>query len=293
MARSIMGQPNLPISFWGDAILTAAYILNCVPFKSVPSTPYKMWHGRKPSLEGLHSWGSARFVHNTSHKHGKLGPRAVKHIFIRYCDHSKGYVMYRKHPDGGITEIESRDVNFLKKVFPTISEVKGALELYELQDPQGGAPIPGEDEASQPYPVIDEDNTSNLKFSRSDPLEEDSQNPQARKSKRGNIPYWHYEIEGESFICASVDVDEPATYEETMTSPNANEWIVAMKEELSSMAKNYVWELVDLPSGYKTIGNKWVLKVKRKSDRSINKYKARLVAKGYTQREGIDYEETF
>ena len=62
---------------------------------------------------------------------------------------------------------------------------------------------------------------------------------------------------------------------------------------MDSMAKNQVWELVDLPPRHKTIGNKWVLKIKRKADGSIDKYKAHLVAKGYTQREGIDYEETF
>ena len=66
-----------------------------------------------------------------------------------------------------------------------------------------------------------------------------------------------------------------------------------MEEEMESMRSNNVWELVDLPEGRKAIGNKWVLKIKRLADGSIERYKARLVAKGYTQQEGIDYEETF
>ena len=41
------------------------------------------------------------------------------------------------------------------------------------------------------------------------------------------------------------------------------EWMDAMRDELDSMAKNDVWELVDLPPGRKAIGNKWVFKVKR------------------------------
>jgi hypothetical protein len=69
--------------------------------------------------------------------------------------------------------------------------------------------------------------------------------------------------------------------------------MTAMQEEMSSMNKNNVWELVDLPPRRKTIGNKWVLKVKREADGSIDRYKARLMVKGYTQREGIDYEDTF
>ncbi|OMO52435.1 reverse transcriptase [Corchorus capsularis] len=71
------------------------------------------------------------------------------------------------------------------------------------------------------------------------------------------------------------------------------EWTNAMNDEMESMKTNHVWDLVDLPPGRKTIGNKWVLKVKRKADGSIERYKARLVAKGHTQQEGVDYEETF
>ena len=45
MVRSMMSQAGLPISYWGDALLTATYILNCVPSKSVTTTPYELWTG--------------------------------------------------------------------------------------------------------------------------------------------------------------------------------------------------------------------------------------------------------
>ena len=53
MVRSMMAHVNLPISFWGDALLTAAYILNRVSSKSVPATPYELSLGKKPSLDHL------------------------------------------------------------------------------------------------------------------------------------------------------------------------------------------------------------------------------------------------
>jgi len=73
MARSMMAQANLPISFWGDALLTTTYVLNRVPSKSALTTPYELWNGRKPRLDHLRPWGSAGYVHNPTHKHGKLG----------------------------------------------------------------------------------------------------------------------------------------------------------------------------------------------------------------------------
>ena len=66
-----------------------------------------------------------------------------------------------------------------------------------------------------------------------------------------------------------------------------------MNDEMESMKTNKVWDLVDLLLGWKAIGNKWVLKIKHKADGSIEMNKARLVAKWYTQKEGVDYEETF
>ena len=59
MVRSRMVQANLLISFWGDALLIIAYILNRVPSKSVPSTPYELWNDEKLDLGNLHPWECA------------------------------------------------------------------------------------------------------------------------------------------------------------------------------------------------------------------------------------------
>ena len=70
MVKSVMAQANLPISFWGDALSTAAYVLNRVPSKSVPSTPYELWNGNKPNLGILYPWGCAAYIHNNTHQLG-------------------------------------------------------------------------------------------------------------------------------------------------------------------------------------------------------------------------------
>ena len=66
-----------------------------------------------------------------------------------------------------------------------------------------------------------------------------------------------------------------------------------MATEISSLEANHTWVLTPLPSHKRTIGCKWVYEVKYRFDGSIERYKARLVTKGFTQKEGLDYLETF
>ena len=66
-----------------------------------------------------------------------------------------------------------------------------------------------------------------------------------------------------------------------------------MKDEMSSMLQNKVWDLVDLPEGCRPIRRKWIFKTKRDSRGQVERYKARLVTKSYSQKECIDYKETF
>jgi transposase InsO family protein len=66
MIRSMMTQANLRISYWGDALMTVAYILNRMPLKSIPSTSYELWTNEKSNLDNLRPWGLTSFVHDDS-----------------------------------------------------------------------------------------------------------------------------------------------------------------------------------------------------------------------------------
>ena len=66
-----------------------------------------------------------------------------------------------------------------------------------------------------------------------------------------------------------------------------------MIEEYQSIMKNDVWDIVPRPEGKSVVTSKWIYKIKHAADGSIEKYKARFVAQGFSQKEGIDYEETF
>jgi hypothetical protein len=83
---------------------------------------------------------------------------------------------------------------------------------------------------------------------------------------------------------------EPCHYTAALQIPH---WRSAMELEYQALLKNDTWTLVPPRSGVNIIDCKWVFKVKKHADGSIERYKACLVAKGFKQRYGLDYEDTF
>lgn len=98
-----------------------------------------------------------------------------------------------------------------------------------------------------------------------------------------------------SALKASSHDNEPRTFREAMQRPPAESvlWQDAAMKEIQALVENGTFELVQLPPGRKAIGSRWVFKVKRNADGSIERYKGRLVAQGFSQRPGFDYTETF
>ena len=86
----------------------------------------------------------------------------------------------------------------------------------------------------------------------------------------------------------------PVTYWQATNGPDREKWIEAINQELESLGRNNTFgPLTIINQHIKPVKTRWIFKIKRDSQGNITKYKARLVAKGYTQRPGVDYDETY
>ena len=94
MVRYMMSLTDLPLSFWGYALETAAFTLNRVPSKSVETTPYELWFGKKPKLSFLKVWGCDAYV--KKFHPDKLKPKSEKCVFIEYPKEIVGYTFYHR-----------------------------------------------------------------------------------------------------------------------------------------------------------------------------------------------------
>ena len=267
MVRSMMSRTTLPKSFWGFALETASLIINNVPSKSVSKIPYELWTGRRSNLNYLRAWGCAAWV--KLHDPTKLEPRSQRCIFIGYPKDSFGYCFYCPSDQRIVI---SRHAVFLEKEFILEKDSGSPFELREVQE---------DDE-------IEEQEQEHV-----DVPETAQATQELRRSGRIRQAPERYGYLIEQDEIQIMDDDEPTTYKEVLSSNDKRKWLEAMKSEMDSMYQNQVWSLVDAPKGIKPVGCKWVFKKKTDMEGKVSTYKARLVAKGFTQRQGIDYEETF
>ena len=295
MTRSILKAMDVPNYLWGEAVRHATYLINRIPTRTLLlQTPYESYRGKKPCIEHIRVFGCVGHVKVDKPHLRKLDDRSRPLVHLGIEPGSKAY---RLLDPSTRRIIVSRDVVFCeeqswkwRKTEKEPHTEMGVIDFANKEDRN--------DDASSGVSIKDEES------------EEDEKNldqpPEIlrRSTRIINKPSYldDYELlceEDEQYdlLCEAefenllmLINEEPWSYGE---AKEKKVWRDACKEEIKSIEKNNTWTLVDLPSTCKAIGLKWVFKVKKNADGSINKYKARLVAKGYIQKHGVDFDEVF
>ena len=259
-ARALMLHAGLAKSYWAEAVATAAYMKNRTPTRSLVGdiTPYERWYGRKCDVSRLRVFGCTAYARLPAQLRQKLDDRAHRLRFIGYDKGSKGY---------RLMDDETKKVHICRDVVFNETDF-GETNHRTVLEPE----------------TSDDEQLEEL-------VSQDKVEERNRPRRQTREPNWYGDTV--THYAFTADECEPQMMSEALKTPDADAWKAAAEAELESLTENHAWELMALPPGKKTVGCRWVFKVKRKEGGSVDRYKCHLVAKGYSQRPGIDYDETF
>eukprot|EP00794_Sanderia_malayensis_P011639 gene11639-biopygen9313 len=299
--RCMLHHAELPKMFWAEALNTAVYLWNRSPTVALDGvTPYERFFGKKPDVGNLKTFGCKAFVHIPSEKRSKLDAKSITCVFIGYGTTSKAFKFY--DPVKKRTFI-SKDAKFLENDFnfkqlcserhdneqdlfilPEVSSEEKECEPENHNRTEGDLPVDA-------VRVIDADCVIDA-VRVIDEQEEPRRSTTVRNApeRPGIITGDWWTDEGLNCSIATADNAEPTSINDALNGMHAPHWKKAIESEYKLLLKNRTWDLVDLPTAKNLVGCKWVFKIKRNSDGSINRYKARLVAQGFSQETGIDYD---
>ncbi|EOY05030.1 Cysteine-rich RLK (RECEPTOR-like protein kinase) 8 [Theobroma cacao] len=327
VARVLRFQAYLPIKFWGECVLTAAYLINRMPLSVLKNkTPYEILFGRSPTYQHLRTFGCLCYGLITNKSRDKFTPCSKPGIFLGYPHGQKGYRIFDIEDKKIYT---SRDVQFFKNIFPSAltkgsNEIDGSpithiLASWTSTNPniqvhtydesfmcsylnpfdklaQGSSMIESHGDSAghlETEPCESYDTARSGELNDTGTLDEIGQhhslsNEECTIDANGSL---RQQIEQPSTAPAAIlSTDEPTNFHQAIKHTH---WRDAMAKEISTLEENKTWVLSKLPLGKPAINSKWVYKIKYNPDGSVERYKARLVAKGYTQIEGVDFHETF
>ncbi|KAG2758595.1 Retrovirus-related Pol polyprotein from transposon TNT 1-94 [Phytophthora cactorum] len=309
IGRSMLHHAKLDKRFWAEAAMTAIYVKNRLPSPKIEhKTPFEIVYKSKPSVKHMRVFGCRTYILTPKEKRLKWDPKARAGIFLGYEEVSKAYRLY--DIEAGQVVI-SRDVNFDESTFglsPTISdEDVDDLDFESLDIDNDGSrqteytqagkrksrPSDEDEAARRPRavrhrPGLEEASAPN--YSSPHRADADEEEKHGDEDDDSTPPvFWR----ASANAVEAGDLSDPTTFQEAVNGPDQVHWRKAIRAELESMRLRGVFRAAKLPNGQRAIGTKWVFKIKRKADGSIEKYKARLVAKGFKQKYGIDYTDTF
>ncbi|KAK4391531.1 Retrovirus-related Pol polyprotein from transposon TNT 1-94 [Sesamum angolense] len=245
IARSIMFQSSLPHRFRGDAILSATHLINRFPTVILAwKTPYEILYNTTLSYSHLRTIGCLCFAIKLDPQRSKFDKRASKCVIIGYPPGQKTYDL-----ESSPAPLENHTIISIP---PSSSNV---------------------DRNADHIVPISRSQRTHIKLSWLIDfvchLTDHSSSPTITTFSPAYL----------GFVASLSVLQEPRSYRQASSSP---QWVEAMNQELLALERNQTRNVVPLLLWKRTIGRKWVYKVKLKDDGLVERYKLRLVAKGYT-----------
>ncbi|RVW15128.1 Retrovirus-related Pol polyprotein from transposon TNT 1-94 [Vitis vinifera] len=296
VVRASLIAAKTPISYWGEAITSAAYLINRVPSSSINfQTPLQALTNVvvAPTVPNLppRVFGCVAFVHLHKHQRTKLTSMHCNvclldmHCTKRDIDvtilqldkweyHKEIQTLdydyhISKENESGQSELVNQEAGELdmsgqqfgsEDVFTEIPNQSSSVEgVLNLEPDPFMKRLPHRHNRGIPKPTYEPELSTKVKY----PMSNYVSNHRLSESNK-------------SFVNQLSTVAIPNSVQEALADPR---WKAAMNEEMKSLQKNETWELVECPPGKKPVGCRWIYTVKYKADGSIERFKARLVAK--------------
>lgn len=283
---------KVPNYLWGEGVRHATYIINRIAKRVLnEQTPYEALKGNKPNIEHIRVFGCVSYAKAETQHLRKIDDRSRILVHLGTEPGSKACRLLNPSSQKIVV---SRDVMFDEtkawKWNEKTSDAEQRPGMFTLSMSEFGNNGVRND-PEEGFNNEDEVTTEEVKEKDNDITETTQVRKSTRISKKPSyLKDYIYlaEIEGGRLLLV---INEELF--EFADAIQEEVWRNACQEEITSINRNNTWTVMDLPDGAKAIGLKWIFKIKRNSDGSINKYKSRLVAKGYIQRYGVGYEEVF
>jgi hypothetical protein len=278
--RAMLSDADLPDSFWYDALEYAAVLHNHLPTRSLPDiTPEEAWTGNKPNASRLRVFGCKAHMHVPKKHRPKLASHSQQCTFLGLSANYKAFKLIDRTTN---TIYNSRDVVFDEGGAEHERVVIEDDDDDDLttDDREGAPTAPAPARATLPL-----ESPARPKRTIRAPIRDDD--------ARYDVSSYDRKRPVRVTVADAELGSDPRTFDEAMARPDAAKWILACENERHAFEQMGVFEIVPRPRNRKIVGSRWVFRVKRGPDGSIQKYKARIVAQGFTQTEGVDYDETF
>ncbi|KAJ3676869.1 hypothetical protein LUZ60_002593 [Juncus effusus] len=270
LALSTMSQASVPIRFWDDMFYSIVYLINRLPNTANPSkSPFEILFHKTPDYNFMRVLGCLCFPYTRPYNSHKLQDRSLPCVFLGYAPNQKGYKCLHL-PTNKV--YVSRHVIFNETYFPFMHDQPLSSSQTSSSPPHTTLTLLSRP-STEDSPSFHTVSTSSLDDSQ--PSSTNSSLPSSSSTPSQTI---------HPMVTRTRD-----NTRRTCQFPDH----VTMENEFNALLANQTWDLIPSHSSQNIVGCKWVFKIKKNADGSIERYKARLVAKGYHQEEGIDYTETF